>query len=1234
MKTKTRWLLILSLLVILFTGAGAAWFLTSGAGLARAVAMLESLEIVRIRISGAQGRLIGPLRADVIVIEHARATIRITGFEADFEPSAIMAGRISAERVREATVAIQVHDRTGPPTPPVFMSRWLTLAIDDFAVSELRITSLHGADLRLRGLAGSATITRSQIRFRDGATEADNWAVAGASGRLLARDPIAIEGGAAWSLLAERELIGVAQLSGDLDRLQVRAQVAAPGKGTADILLTHLTGVLRWEGTAEIEQLDLNQWFDPAPLGPLNGSFKGHGDRSNYTAAGTIHGKGLPTSGVTAAGTAGFADDVVTVSELVLAVPGATNVRIHGAIHFGEKPAYAMQAEWTDLGWPLVGPEAIRSSTGMLNAEGWREFGYRLTGVFRRQDAPPVEGRAVGRVTATQLIVEESTLHTLGGRIEAQGMLTRDSHRAWTISGRAHAVNPATLRKDLPGRLSFAYAASGSGLDKDANWTVAVTDLSGKFRGQDVSGRGIVRRQNAHMQFERVALAVGSARLRLDGALGRDQSLDGRLIADDLSDFLPELGGHIDATLQVRGSSVNLAFTGHDLAWNEDKATVLSADARIDLEDRQSSWLRLRTAGLRIAGQTLTDTRLSLDGFMRDHRIKFRVGAGEDAVELQGRGSYLNQRYKLETESIVATGPRTPPYQLETPTRLLASADMVELAPACLVAGARRVCVEGRWQRNANWSLQAHTQSFPLEALIVKVPGRPHYRGLLFVEARVSGEAGQPWLADIQAEIRDAVFQYQTVSGKDQSIALGRTLLTLQSDVDRHRLNLRLADAVGADLTAELVAERRADAKFTELPISGKVRGATRRLDLLPLFFDDIDHASGSLTVDFAVSGRVATPLLAGQVQLADGTLDFYQANLRLRGIQATLALQQTGLGLNATATAGSGTLDLDGRLNWQDRRINGVLTMKGTRLLLVDVPEARILASPDLRFALDDRHIDVTGSVTIPEARITPAETAGAVLVSTDERILRPDEQADEGASFEVASDLRLLLGKRVNLDAYGLKGSISGAVRARSAPHEAATASGELEIEKGRYRAYTRELDVERGRLLFTGGPVTDPGVDLRASRKLPGYTVGVIVRGRLRQPQLTLYSEPPLSQTQIASMLIIGRTLDSFQDAEAGSLAAQSPSLATQGSAMLAGQLGRYVGLDEAGVAQDANARSALVLGKFLSPRLYVSYGISLVDEINTIKLRYTIGDRWVVSTETGSESAIDLEYSIEH
>jgi len=138
-----------------------------------------------------------------------------------------------------------------------------------------------------------------------------------------------------------------------------------------------------------------------------------------------------------------------------------------------------------------------------------------------------------------------------------------------------------------------------------------------------------------------------------------------------------------------------------------------------------------------------------------------------------------------------------------------------------------------------------------------------------------------------------------------------------------------------------------------------------------------------------------------------------------------------------------------------------------------------------------------------------------------------------------------------------------------------------------------------------------------------------VGVIARGPLRRPQLTLFSEPSLPQAQIASMLIVGRSnIQGDSGAADGELSATE-----RGGAILAGQLGKYVGLDDVGLIEDDEEGSELVLGKYLSPRLYVSYGISLVDEINTLKMRYTIGDQWVISAESGQESAADIEYRIE-
>jgi translocation and assembly module TamB len=57
------------------------------------------------------------------------------------------------------------------------------------------------------------------------------------------------------------------------------------------------------------------------------------------------------------------------------------------------------------------------------------------------------------------------------------------------------------------------------------------------------------------------------------------------------------------------------------------------------------------------------------------------------------------------------------------------------------------------------------------------------------------------------------------------------------------------------------------------------------------------------------------------------------------------------------------------------------------------------------------------------------------------------------------------------------------------------------------------------------------------------------------------------------------------------------------------------------------------TSLVLGRYLSPRLYVSYGVSLTENLNVLKLRYSLGDHWVVRTEVGQARGADLIYSIE-
>ena len=114
-------------------------------------------------------------------------TMHIAGFEADYEPLEILAGRISADGVRIDEASLRLKRASRPSSPPSFMPGWLTVVVDDAVVGNLLIVSPNGVELRLSDIRGSAKLSKNEIEFDGVRVEAPAWAIAGASGRLVAQ---------------------------------------------------------------------------------------------------------------------------------------------------------------------------------------------------------------------------------------------------------------------------------------------------------------------------------------------------------------------------------------------------------------------------------------------------------------------------------------------------------------------------------------------------------------------------------------------------------------------------------------------------------------------------------------------------------------------------------------------------------------------------------------------------------------------------------------------------------------------------------------------------------------------------------------------------------------------------------------------------------------------------------------------------------------------------------------
>jgi translocation and assembly module TamB len=192
---------------------------------------------------------------------------------------------------------------------------------------------------------------------------------------------------------------------------------------------------------------------------------------------------------------------------------------------------------------------------------------------------------------------------------------------------------------------------------------------------------------------------------------------------------------------------------------------------------------------------------------------------------------------------------------------------------------------------------------------------------------------------------------------------------------------------------------------------------------------------------------------------------------------------------------------------------------------------------------------------------------------------------------------------------------------------------ASGALDVE-GSYLAYGQKLQVTRGNLRWSNSPISDPVLDVRAEREVGEVTAGIDVRGRASAPVATVWSNPATSQSEAIAYLALGRPLASASRDESLRVDAARSALSIGGS-LLASQLGARLGLDDAGVSRSrALGGDVIGAGKYLSPRVYVGYGVSLLGSGHVLTLKYLLRKGFDIEIESSTmENRASVNWRLE-
>ncbi|HEV7608305.1 MAG TPA: translocation/assembly module TamB domain-containing protein [Steroidobacteraceae bacterium] len=1235
---------LLALLVLLFL----AWVLYTEAGLRFAVARLpEHLGKVTLKIEKVHGTIAGGFGADRVDVDQERAHVRVENGAARVNFWPLLVGRIAVRDAHADQVLIEVKRRLVPPpkTPPKFLPRLLSISAESASTPSLVITAPSGKRVEFNDVSGSGIVGSKTIKVFDGSII---YGVlrSRAIGVLTAADPMKLSGEATTHMIIEGQpgWRADASFDGTLDELPLTAKLQEPFRADMRGELLELSSNFHWVGKADVHNFDLQTFGGGSALGIITGTLDVGGEMNAFHARGPLAVPGLGAGAFDVVFEGNYSDRVVNATHYEITHKGTgSHVAGQGTIETATNgPKLLLYGDWRGLRWPLVArftaetPQIFSSPAGKYRLEGLWPYGIAATGDLFIPQIDPMTVAMRGALHKDHLQIAELELGAFGGKAMLSGEARWNPAESWTLEGSVKGFNPAALRPGFDGALDFNMKAAGAPFGTGGNLDFAFSNLNGKLRGNAATGSGRVALHGDDWTFDSLRFRAGNTSLAIDGDIGASSALNLQfsLDADNLALLAEGARGELHASGKIGGTAeapiVKLTASGNGLKNGTLSVDKLAANVDLDWRGQRASHADIAISQLTVDQRSLTQFNATLDGTTANHIVRADALAGKTSLHMSGKGGFADGVWAGTIGDLFIDDTANINLQLDTPVKVRASAKEFKLDSLCMHGKVARLCGEAAWNEGT-WSARADAHNLPISTLTAGLTPNVEYQGSVNATANASSTGGAPFVGKARVDLVDAAIRHKLASGRTDVITFGSGFVTLEADAAQLNAELRL-DAAQRGLVSGRMRADRVTTDIMASPMRGQLQMATGELGFLTLYFPDIDRASGHFDANMSFAGTLGTPSASGVIKLSGAELDLYQLNLALRGLEMEARIASNNLEFSSTAKAGAGTLASSGKIEWRDNLPYGEIRVNGENLRIVDVPEARIDASPDLDFRIAAREILVKGEVKLPLARIQPADLTNAVLPSADERLVGPTE-AVEKDPFLVTSEITLTLGDKVTIETYGLSGHITGSITERTLPGEPTRATGELQVKDGQYTALARKLDIERGRLIFSGGLLADPAVDIRAVKVFPDVKAGVNVRGSLREPRLSFFSEPSVPQSQIVSLLLAGGSLQSVQDQKRAGTPGASQEVAGQAAALLASQLGSKLGIPDISVESTLSNETSLVLGKYLSPRLYVSYGVSLTESISTIKMRYTINDRWTITTESAKERAADLVFTIE-
>ncbi len=948
------------------------------------------------------------------------------------------------------------------------------------------------------------------------------------------------------------------------------------------------TGTVSWEDTLQIglavnlDRLEPGKWLPDWP--------------ENHQVAGSL--------------AVEWQGQDVSISDFNLAVANTSfSARGHGIVAV-QSGIVDMALSWNDFSWPLDNPApAIVSRSGSLQVSGLPED-WQLAGIVDLQsgDFPPGQFSLSGEGDNESLDITVTEGKALGGTLAGNLSWNWTESQPFKADVSARQINTTPLFADYPGVITTRLAVSGA--VTPFRLKVDIEELEGTLMEYPVTGRGGFHIEQGRVFADGLRIGSGSSTMTLDGSLYEPGGIDFSANIDSLARFSSDMRGSLAAegnvSLDPAAPRISVFLSGKDLAVGSveiEKMETLNASRPGFGEGN-----KIILSGLTIGQHPIESMSIGLDGEqpLQDIVIDALVEGSEISLGLKGsvkdwseplvsgwRGEVSALRINHQDQFLLTLDQAA---VLEwTPSRFL-------LEPMCLSGtNDARLCVGSSWLAQDALRISADLASMPVSLVEMMVETELRFTQIL---------SGTFQWSQTEENGSNGVARFEISPG---------TIRMLDDDEDLLKtgpgfFGFELAEGAlkNGNLDLAFPGAGQIDIDFSVPDLSpgpdslvlGNVQVDFKDISAFEPVFPILDTVSGALAIDLTLSGSLSDPSFNGSASLANGQVSnhasgFSFSEINLAGEVSDLDRSE----LRGTFRAGEGMGNITTNITFENMLTPVVkLVLKGESLTVIDVPDLKVIADPDVELTWRDSTLGVNGRVYIPKARLSPTIIPQPSIRQSDDVVIvagelpEPEENYLRDNPVSIRGTLEIELGKQAEIELEMAKVRVFGTTRFTWRDELLPTANGNFDI-RGDIQAYGQSLKVTQGRISFPDIPADNPHLNIRAERTIYGNTqiqkAGLMVAGTAKRPVIEAYTVPMTNKDRAQTLLVTGSDFNYEQ-----------------------------------GVG-------AVAVGAYVLPKLYISYGIGVFEEGSVISARYDLGKRFGVKVTSGQkDTGVDLNYTIEH